>query len=118
MPSSSFRPVNPILGAQPRLGPIPADQIVPWFCITGLSYLIGRGVGLNWIAIGFLAAWGMSTWWILTGGHSWTFTAKFVPTPTWSRGYARYLRLTQHETDHRQTPTETGPPVHQHPHSL
>jgi hypothetical protein len=32
---TNFRPVNTILGAQPRLGPIPADQIIPWFCITG-----------------------------------------------------------------------------------
>ncbi|MGG6239662.1 hypothetical protein ACQ4N7_13635 [Nodosilinea sp. AN01ver1] len=109
-----FRPVNTILGAQPRLGPIPADQIIPWFCITGASYLLGRGFSLSWISIGFIAAWGMSTWWILTGGQSWKFTAKFVPTPTWSRGYARYLRFTHDETDHRQTPTQARQPVRQH----
>ena len=40
---TKFRPVNTILGSQPRLGPIPADQIIPWFCITGASYFIGRG---------------------------------------------------------------------------
>ena len=28
---TKFRPVNTILGSQPRLGPIPADQIIPWF---------------------------------------------------------------------------------------
>jgi uncharacterized membrane protein (GlpM family) len=68
---TKFRPVNTILGSQPRLGPIPADQIIPWFCITGASYLIGRGLNLDWLLIGFIAAWGMSTWWILTGGPYW-----------------------------------------------
>jgi hypothetical protein len=106
--ASQFRSVNTILGAQPRLGPIPADQIMPWFGITGVAYLLGRGLNLSWISTGFIAAWGMSTWWILTGGRSWTFTAKFVPTPTWSRGYARYLRFTHDETAYRQTPPQAG----------
>ncbi|MEO0491229.1 MAG: hypothetical protein AAFZ49_17005, partial [Cyanobacteria bacterium J06659_2] len=68
---------------------------------------------LSWVSIGFIAAWGMSTWWILTGGKSWKFTAKFVPTPTWSRGYARYLRFIHNETENRQTPTQTRRSIHQ-----
>ncbi|MEA5464230.1 hypothetical protein [Leptothoe sp. PORK10 BA2] len=115
---SKFRPVNTILGSQPRLGPIPADQIIPWFCITGAAYLMGRGFNLSWVSIGFITAWGVSTWWILTGGKSWKFTAKFVPTPTWSRGYARYLRFTSDETENWQTPAKTRQSIRRFTHTI
>ncbi|NET40191.1 MAG: hypothetical protein F6K19_51035, partial [Cyanothece sp. SIO1E1] len=97
-----FRPVNHILGAQPRLGPIPAEQIIPWTSMIGIAYLIGRGLGLDWLMIGLIAAWGIATWWILTGGKNWKFLAKFVPTPTWSRSHpARRVLLGNHENQSR-----------------
>ncbi|MEO1396214.1 MAG: hypothetical protein AAFV90_25225 [Cyanobacteria bacterium J06634_5] len=91
------RPVNRILGAKPRLGPIPADQIIPWASILAVSYLLGQILGLSWSKIGFFAAWGMSTWWILTGSKSWKFLSKFMPAPNWNRGYARYVSLLSYE---------------------
>lgn len=94
MNQSDFRTVNPMLGIQPSIGPIPADQIIPWSVILGASYLVGQGIfsfGLLWTFL--LAAWGMSTWWVVTGGRSWRFLANFQSTPHWTRGCARYQPL-------------------------
>ncbi|MBR8835129.1 MAG: hypothetical protein DSM106950_14120 [Stigonema ocellatum SAG 48.90 = DSM 106950] len=108
-----FRPVNQILGSQPSLGPIPADQVFPWTVIAVASYLIVNGVfgGLfaddfqKWLWTILIIGWGMATWWILTGGRSWRFLSKFVGVPTWTRGIARYLSLLEanHEVKNRKT---------------
>lgn len=90
-PDKEFRPVNRVLGTQPSLGPIPAHLIFPWTGIALVSYFICQGIfGLGWLITGFTIAWGMFTWWILTGDRSWRFLSKFVPTPRWTRGMARY----------------------------
>ncbi|WP_218082499.1 hypothetical protein [Anthocerotibacter panamensis] len=95
MSQPEFRTVNPMLGMQPSFGPIPADQIVPWCLIAGTSYLIGQGIfSLDWLWVGLMAGWGISTWWIITGGKSWRFLAKFQAVPRWTRGFARYQRMT------------------------
>lgn len=108
-----FRPVNQILGSQPSLGPLPADQILPWTIIALGAYFIINGIfgGLfpdefqKWLWTALIAGWGMATWWILTGGRSWSFLSKFIPVPKWTRGFARYQSLlaTNHETKNRQT---------------
>ncbi|MDF5730727.1 MAG: hypothetical protein PUP92_22590 [Rhizonema sp. PD38] len=108
-----FRPVNQILGAQPSLGPIPADQIFPWTIIALTSYFIVNGIfgGFfsddfqKWLWTILITGWGMATWWILTGGRSWRFLSKFVAVPTWTRGTARYLSLlhVNHEAKNRKT---------------
>ncbi|MBD2775552.1 hypothetical protein [Iningainema tapete] len=108
-----FRPVNQILGAQPSLGPIPADQVFPWTLIILGSYLIVNGVfgGIfqndfqKWLWTLLIAGWGMATWWILTGGRSWRFLSKFIAVPSWTRGSARYLSLMEvnHEAKNRKT---------------
>jgi purine-cytosine permease-like protein len=95
---NEFRPVNQILGTQPSLGPIPADQIIPWIIIALVSYFIINGFfgGLfaddwqKWLWTVLIAGWGIITWWILTGGRSWRFLSKFIGVPTWTRGIARY----------------------------
>ncbi len=108
-----FRPVNQILGSQPSLGPIPADQVFPWTVIALTSYFIINGVfgGLfaddfqKWLWTILITGWGMATWWILTGGRSWRFLSKFIGVPTWTRGTARYLSLMEvnHEVKNRKT---------------
>ncbi len=108
-----FRPVNQILGSQPSLGPIPADQIFPWLVIVLVSYFVINGVfgGLftddfqRWLWTGLMAGWGIATWWILTGGRSWRFLSKFIGVPTWTRGFARYQSLLEinHEAKNRKT---------------
>ncbi|MGB7443438.1 MAG: hypothetical protein WA919_20425 [Coleofasciculaceae cyanobacterium] len=86
-PNSKFRKVNASLDKQPKIGPFPADQFLPWIAIAGISYYLFKiALGLSWIWTGILAAWGMSTWWILTGSHSWRFLSKFIPVPNWVRG--------------------------------
>ncbi len=92
---SSFRKVNQMLGAQPNFGPFPADQLLPWIAIAMLSYWICKLLlGLNWVWTGIIIAWGISTWWVLTGSKAWRFLSKFMPVPTWSRGFALYQRIT------------------------
>jgi hypothetical protein len=96
-----FRPVNQILGSQPSLGPIPADQILPWTVIALTSYFIINGIFgaffsddfQKWLWVILVTAWGMATWWILTGGRSWRFLSKFIGVPTWTRGFARYRSI-------------------------
>ena len=104
-----FRPVNQILGSQPSLGPIPADQILPWTIIALASYFIVNGIfgGIfsddfqKWLWTILTTIWGIATWWILTGGRSWRFLSKFIGVPTWTRGFARYRSiLDTHQVDH------------------
>jgi len=108
-----FRPVNQILGSQPSLGPIPADQVLPWTLIALAAYFIINGIfgGIfpddfqKWLWTVLITIWGMATWWILTGGRSWRFLSKFVGVPTWTRGFARYQSIifVNHEAKNRKT---------------
>ncbi|MEA5581012.1 hypothetical protein VB620_06615 [Nodularia harveyana UHCC-0300] len=108
-----FRPVNQILGSQPSLGPIPADQIFPWLVILLASYFVINGIfgGLftddfqRWLWTALIAGWGIATWWILTSGRSWRFLSKFIGVPTWTRGFARYQSFLEinHEAKNRKT---------------
>ncbi|AFZ21983.1 hypothetical protein Mic7113_6401 (plasmid) [Allocoleopsis franciscana PCC 7113] len=92
--SKKFRPVNSSLGTAPKVGPFPADQVIPWTAICLTSYYICKSVlGLSWLWTGIVAAWGMSTWWVLTGSKAWRFLSKLVSTPTFTRGYARYSQI-------------------------
>ncbi|MBD2604761.1 hypothetical protein H6G81_09530 [Scytonema hofmannii FACHB-248] len=93
---SKFRTVNATLGKQPNIGPFPADQLIPWAVICGISYYLCHGLlKLNWIWTCAVAAWGISTWWVLTGSRAWRFLAKFVLTPNWTRVRVPYQRMLQ-----------------------
>jgi hypothetical protein len=110
---AEFRSVNQILGTQPSLGSIPADQIIPWTVIALSAYFIVNGIFGSWFADDFqkwlwtalITGWGLATWWILTGGRSWRFLSKFIAVPTWTRGFARYQSWLEihYETKNRQT---------------
>lgn len=101
-----FRAVNPTLGKAPKLGPFPADQVFPWAAICLISYWVAKLVfGLSWLWTGVIAAWGISTWWILTGSRSWKFLSKFLPTPIWVRGYGRYRRVIVQKAEGFYEPT-------------
>ncbi len=93
-----FRTVNRILGAQPNLGPIPGDQVIPWVIFMIFSYLVGRNLlMLDYLQCFFLAAWMIGTWWILTGRQAWRFLSKFISVPFIVRGFARYQSLFEAE---------------------
>lgn len=92
--NNKFRPVNPNLGQLPNIGPFPADQFIPWLIIAGSSYYICKVfLQLTWVWTGMIAAWGIATWWVLTGSKPWKFLSKFVRTPYWVRGYGQYRRI-------------------------
>ncbi|MBD1922598.1 hypothetical protein H6F77_16130 [Microcoleus sp. FACHB-831] len=92
--SKKFRAVNPSLGTAPKVGPFPADQVVPWTAIFLTSYYVCKVVfRLSWLWTCLVAGWGMATWWVLTGSKTWRYMSKFVSTPTWTRGYAQYQQI-------------------------
>lgn len=87
-----MRTVNRVLGDQPRLGPFPADQILPWSGIALFGYMIVKGfLAQSWFATGIFIAWGWATWWTVTANKS--FMGKFVGTPRVTRGYKRFESL-------------------------
>jgi hypothetical protein len=95
-----FRTVNRILGAQPNLGPIPGDQVIPWVIFMILAYVLGRNIFmLDYLQCFFLAAWMIATWWILTGRQAWRFLSKFISVPTVVRGVARYQSLFEEQIE-------------------
>jgi hypothetical protein len=92
--SKKFRRVNPNLGDTPRIGPFPANQVIPWAGICFVSYyLCNIFTQLGWVWTFGLAGWGVTTWWILTGDKPWIFLSKFTKLPTWTRGYGKYQSL-------------------------
>ena len=97
MSGRGFRTVNQILGTQPRLGPFPADQIVPWSVVALLGYFIKQIFHWDWVWMGIFITWGCSTWWVLTGSKGWKFLSKFVGVPRVVRGYKRLILLSRKE---------------------
>lgn len=99
---SKQRTVNTTIGKQPNIGPFPADQLIPWVIICGLSYYLAHGLfRLNWVWTIASAAWGIATWWILTANGAWRILSKFVATPNWTRvrvEYQKILNPDQHST--------------------
>ncbi|OLP17463.1 hypothetical protein BST81_16875 [Leptolyngbya sp. 'hensonii'] len=104
-----FRTVNQLLGARPRLGPLAAEQVGPWLVILGGSIAVGRLLqfDLRWTLI--IAAWGIVTWWILTGSKPWRFLSKFQRPPTWGRGYITYQSLRQRQLSRRHPSRKRRP---------
>jgi hypothetical protein len=103
---SKFRPINPLLGARPSFGPIPADLLLPWGAIGLLIFMTTRnvfpafGLVLGWEWTIGLVVWGCATWWVLTGSRPYRFLSKFLPVPNrWSRGHVRYRPLQRHDDD-------------------
>lgn len=87
-----FRTVNRVLGDQPRIGPFPADQIVPWTGILLFGILVVNGVfQASWFATGVFVAWGWATWWVVSSNKA--FFGKFVSTPRIVRGYKPFISL-------------------------
>jgi hypothetical protein len=97
-PSTLFRPVNQSLGQQPTLGPIPANLLAPSGGILVSFYVLVEVIlGLGFLLFLLLSVWGISTWWVVVGEKTWTFTNKFVSVPDWKRGHVLYQpRLPHH----------------------
>jgi hypothetical protein len=88
---NEFRKVNQILGASPKIGPIPSELAVPWILISLSLFFISYGFfQLPWISVALIVAWGDVTWWILVGSRPHKFLSKFIGVPSWTRGVYRY----------------------------
>ena len=90
--NTQFIPVNSVLNMKPSLGPIPADQVVPWAVIAIVNIILVKHLmGASWIVTILSICWGASTWWILTGSDSSQFLSKFHPPPVWGYGNLLYV---------------------------
>lgn len=88
------RPINPMLGSQPKFGPIPSEHLIPWFLISfSIFFVCDRVLQLDWIWTILMVFWGCSTWWILAGSRPWKFLSKFVASPNWTRGRVQYQSI-------------------------
>ena len=92
----SFRSVNQNLGARPRLGPVPAELILPWGSIGVITLLVCQLLALNWVWTLVFILSGMAVWWILTGNTPWRFLAKFQVVPRWAKGYVLFVPFSLH----------------------
>lgn len=102
-PKEEFISVNQVLNLKPRLGPVPGEQVIPWSIIFLLSYIICQGIfGFSWLGTGLVAAWGVGTWWCVTGDASWKFLTKFTGVPVWTRGNQMYTGLTEPAPQRKQ----------------
>jgi hypothetical protein len=89
----SYRPVNAMLGAQPKIGPLPANQLFPWMVISLGLWFLASLVSLPTIWTILLVFWGDVTWWLLTGKQPWRFLSKFIGVPNLTRGRVRYQSI-------------------------
>ncbi len=92
-PQSTYRPVNAMLGSQPRVGPLPANQLFPWTVISLGLWLVASFMSLPLIWTVLLVFWGDVTWWLLTGKTPWRFLSKFISTPNLTRGGVSYQSI-------------------------
>lgn len=91
MSPPKFRSVNQNLGARPRLGPVPAELVLPWGAIGVFTLLVCQLFSLNWVWTLVLILSGLAIWWILTGNTPWRFLAKFQVVPRWAKGYVLFV---------------------------
>lgn len=86
--------INKILGKQASFGPIPANQILPWFAIILLTYLIFDGV-LGWgiPRVAAISFWLIVSWWFLTGKDPDSYINRFRKPRgrNWVSGGAIYI---------------------------
>lgn len=92
----SFIKYNGVLGKQASIGPIPANQIVPWMLIVVVSYTVVQGfLGLGLGAFGAVSFWGIASWWLLTGTRPHQFINQWRSAPgrNWINANLHYLPL-------------------------
>ena len=81
-PDKDFIRLNKILNKRASIGPIPADQVLPWMGFIGLAYLVCYmllDLGFNWFLM--LSVWWIASWWLLTGKRSYHYTDQWTPLP-------------------------------------
>ncbi len=77
-PDKDLISINQLLGEQPTILFIPANQLIPWSVLVIISYILTMGFfdfGLG--AFGTVSLWFCIGWWILTGKHPHQFIDRF-----------------------------------------
>jgi hypothetical protein len=81
-PDLDYISVNKLLGQQASIGPIPAEQLIPWVvCLVIAFFFTNTLFNLPMHVSILTSAWLIVSWWMLTGKRSYQFTDRFVPLP-------------------------------------
>jgi hypothetical protein len=110
--------VNKILGKQAGFGPVPANQILPWFAIITISYFIFDGL-LGWgiPKVAVISFWLILSWWFVTGkdpdkyvnrfrkpkGRNWMIGGAVYISPILSRTTRKKLKTTKNNESYNFT---------------
>jgi len=91
-PRKQFRTVNRVLGEQPKIGPLRADQVFPWSAIALLTYFLVKVLfNASLLVTCLVIGWGRDSWWTLSSNITWM--GKFVLFPRIFRGYQHFQSL-------------------------
>jgi len=97
--------VNKVLGKRASIGPIPADQLVPWIILGCLAFFIVRMMlGMSLMVWAATWIWFAMTWWVLTGEATYKFVKSWIPTPgdDWIDAKTLFVPATDRGTFERQ----------------
>jgi hypothetical protein len=90
--------VNKLLGERASIGPIPAEQLLPWVAIGGVSFFLFKMLlavsFMTWLLIWF---WLNTTWWLLTGRKTYRFIKNWAQPPGWDWTNGETLFFRAHE---------------------
>jgi hypothetical protein len=96
--------VNKLLGERASIGPIPAEQLLPWVAIGGVSFFLFKMLlavsFMTWLLIWF---WLNTTWWLLTGRKTYRFIKNWAQPPgwDWTNGETLFFRAHEDALDFR-----------------
>ncbi len=81
-PDKDLISINQLLGEQPTILFIPANQLLPWSILIIISYVLTMGFfGFGLEVFGVVSLWLCISWWILTGKHPHQFIDRFHVPP-------------------------------------
>jgi hypothetical protein len=102
MPESQRRTVNRSLGTQAKIGPFPANQILPITTLFWLVWLASSVLALDWVESALLGIWLLGSWWVLAGNRPGLFIVKFTRCPNYARSRIIYRSLFNHAPTQRK----------------
>ena len=77
-PDKDLININQLLGEQPTILFIPANQMIPWSVLVIISYFLTMGLfDFGLAAFAIVSLWLCIGWWILTGKHPHEFIDRF-----------------------------------------
>ena len=83
--SDDFVKVSKIYQQQASVGPVPADQLVPWGVMVIVSFVVCEMLLSLGLAVwGVTSLWLIASWWFLTGKKSYQYTDLWImPNKDW-----------------------------------